>query len=55
MEPATGIRCTVSIGIAAAQPEVEDAGDWIARADRALYEAKRLGRNLVVRESPALA
>ena len=52
VEPATGIRCTVSIGIAAAQPEVEDAGDWIARADRALYEAKRLGRNLVVREAP---
>jgi diguanylate cyclase len=55
MEPVAGIRCTVSIGIAAAQPDVEDAGDWIARADRALYEAKRLGRNLVVRESPALA
>jgi len=55
VEPGAGIRCTVSIGIAAAQPEVEDAGDWIARADRALYEAKRLGRNLVVRESPALA
>jgi diguanylate cyclase len=52
VEPAAGIRCTVSIGIAAAQPDVEDAGDWIARADRALYEAKRLGRNLVVRESP---
>ena len=55
IEPAAGIRCTVSIGIAAAQPDVEDAGDWIARADRALYEAKRLGRNLVVRESPELA
>jgi diguanylate cyclase len=54
MEPAEGIRCTVSIGIAAAQPDVEDAGDWISRADRALYEAKRLGRNLVVRESPAV-
>jgi diguanylate cyclase len=53
MEPAAGIRCTVSIGIAAAQPDIEDGGDWIARADRALYEAKRLGRNLVVRETPA--
>jgi diguanylate cyclase len=53
MEPAAGIRCTVSIGLAAAQPDLEDAGDCIARADRALYEAKRLGRNLVVRETPA--
>ncbi len=44
------VGCTVSIGIAAAQPEVDDAGDWIARADRALYEAKRLGRNRAVRD-----
>lgn len=50
VEPTTGVRCTVSIGIAAAQPEVDDAGDWIARADRALYAAKRLGRNRSVRD-----
>jgi diguanylate cyclase len=44
------LQCTVSIGIAQARPETEDAGDWIARADRALYEAKRQGRNRVVRD-----
>ncbi|HTO46522.1 MAG TPA: diguanylate cyclase [Burkholderiales bacterium] len=49
------LQCTVSIGVAQAEPESEDAGDWIARADRALYEAKRLGRNRVVRDGAALA
>jgi diguanylate cyclase len=46
----TVLQCTVSIGIAQARPDSEDAGDWIARADRALYEAKRQGRNRVVRD-----
>ena len=49
------LQCTVSVGVAQAEPDSEDAGDWIARADRALYEAKRLGRNRVVRDGPALA
>ena len=49
------LQCTVSIGVAQAQPDSEDAGDWIARADRALYEAKRRGRNCVVRDDEALA
>lgn len=44
------LQCTVSVGIAEARPDVEDAGDWIARADRALYSAKRLGRNRTVRD-----
>jgi diguanylate cyclase len=42
-----GIRCTVSVGIAACDPEMGDRLDWIARADRALYRAKALGRNRV--------
>jgi diguanylate cyclase len=49
------LQCTVSIGIAQAEPDSEDAGDWIARADRALYEAKHLGRNRVVRDGAAPA
>jgi len=49
------LQCTVSIGIAQARPDSEDAGDWIGRADRALYEAKRQGRNRVVRDLALVA
>jgi diguanylate cyclase (GGDEF)-like protein len=38
---------TISIGVAAAAPGKADVGALFARADRALYEAKRLGRNRV--------
>jgi diguanylate cyclase len=48
MVEAEDIRCTVSIGTAAADPGVADHGEWIARADRALYRAKELGRNRTV-------
>lgn len=41
-------RLTVSIGISLALPDDADARPWIARADAALYEAKRGGRNAVV-------
>lgn len=44
-EPAsTAVAFSVSIGIAAA-PRQGSAEDWLARADQALYEAKRQGKN----------
>ena len=48
-------KITVSIGIAAAQSLSDDAGnDLIEQADRALYAAKRAGRNRIERpEYPA--
>ncbi|HET7764663.1 MAG TPA: diguanylate cyclase [Burkholderiales bacterium] len=57
LHPDTGVRATASLGVA--QFEVHDADhvDWIARADRALYAAKRAGRNRTERgvsaEAPA--
>lgn len=41
-------RVTVSIGVSLATPEEADAQALIDRADAALYEAKRGGRNAVV-------
>jgi diguanylate cyclase len=48
MVESEGIRCTVSIGTATAGREVADYVQWIARADRALYRAKELGRDRTV-------
>ena len=42
-----GVRATVSIGLAEARPGRGDLGQLLARADRALYRAKALGRNRV--------
>jgi len=42
------IRITVSIGVATATPVAESVAALINEADRALYEAKRAGRNCVV-------
>ncbi|MEL6967033.1 MAG: diguanylate cyclase [Pseudomonadota bacterium] len=39
---------TVSAGIASLQGPQDHAGDLVKRADEALYEAKRNGRNQVV-------
>lgn len=41
-------RLTVSIGVSLASPDDPDAGPLIDRADAALYDAKRGGRNAVV-------
>jgi len=40
-------RCTLSIGIASALPEMDSAADWLKSADDALYTAKRLGKNQI--------
>lgn len=40
-------RCTLSIGIASALPEMGSAAEWLKSADDALYKAKRLGKNQI--------
>lgn len=45
------IRPRISIGVAEIY-EGESAADWIARADHALYEAKRAGRDRLVEADP---
>jgi len=48
------LHCTVSIGLAAADPACDDAATWVRRADIALYRGKQLGRNRVaIEEIPA--
>ncbi|SEN76020.1 GGDEF domain-containing protein [Cryobacterium luteum] len=48
---APGLECTVSVGLAALGNE-ESVPDWLARADAALYEAKRTGRDRIHFDSP---
>jgi diguanylate cyclase len=48
-ERAPGESCTLSIGIASATRAMEDVHAWISEADSALYQAKTLGRNRIVR------
>ena len=45
--PDSGIRLTASFGVSAYQPG-ETSTNFIDRADQALYEAKRLGKNQVI-------
>lgn len=42
---ARGLRCTVSIGIAGLPPPPADLRNWMEAADRALYRAKKAGRD----------
>ncbi|GHA82398.1 GGDEF domain-containing protein [Lysobacter bugurensis] len=49
-----GEPVTVSIGAAVLQPD-ETAREWLVRADRAMYRAKRAGRDRAVIDQPAPA
>ena len=45
---APGLHCTVSIGIVGNPDPAQGLREWIEAADRALYRAKRSGRNQVM-------
>ena len=47
---APGLRVTASFGVAQINPD-EDVKAWLKRADKAMYDAKRAGRNRVQRSS----
>ena len=47
-EPCSGIKITVSQGIASNEFSAGEAGELITRADKALYAAKMSGRNRIV-------
>lgn len=41
-----GIRCTVSLGVAEVSSDMERYSELVERADQALYDSKRQGRNI---------
>jgi two-component system, cell cycle response regulator len=45
------VQATISIGIAAMRSSEDSPADIIKRADRALYRAKREGRNRVAADA----
>lgn len=49
---ATDLSVGLSIGVASYSPYQVDASAWLSEADRALYQAKHLGRNQVVGTEP---
>jgi diguanylate cyclase (GGDEF)-like protein len=54
----TDVTVTISVGVATLSPHIENAVDLVTGADRALYAAKRAGRNRVrvnkvVKDAPA--
>ncbi len=49
------LRCTISCGVAEFSPHYRHCEEWLNKADKALYRAKRLGRNRVeVADKPAI-
>lgn len=48
------LRVTVSAGVSVSTEDCRDLASVMAAADRAMYEAKRMGRNRVHRAAPAL-
>jgi diguanylate cyclase (GGDEF)-like protein len=46
-EPIDGIAVTASFGVATSPPVPANSKDLVGAADRAMYDAKNLGRNLV--------
>lgn len=47
-QPIAGLTVTASLGVANRTPDENEPGETLKRADAALYEAKRTGRNRVV-------
>lgn len=47
------VRCTVSVGVAALEPDIAEPVHLVQRASKRLQAAKRQGRNQVVAESAA--
>jgi len=45
---AQNVEITISVGIATLQPNIENADQLVSCADRALYSAKRNGKNCIV-------
>jgi diguanylate cyclase len=42
------LRISLSIGVAGFDPRMANATAWLQEADRALYQAKRAGRDRIV-------
>jgi len=47
------LAVTISVGVATLDADARDVAGLIEKADAALYEAKRLGRNRVALAAPA--
>lgn len=46
--PKAPYTCTISLGVAPLQADMANCNEWLAEADRALYQAKQQGRNQTV-------